>query len=124
MVKVYVEGGGESKYLKSECRKNFKTFLEKASLKDNMPRVIAKGARQAAYDAYCIAHGNGDSAVLLVDSEGRLVTTTNPANRRTGNRGNTSRSEMAGTSQMARPIRIATLWCSVWKVGFWQTGKR
>lgn len=69
MVKLYVEGGGDSKSLQIECRKGFREFLEKAGLKGNMPATSACGGRQNAYDSYCTAIANGEDAVLLVDSE-------------------------------------------------------
>lgn len=69
MVKLYVEGGGDAAALKSVCREGFKQFLEKAGLKGSMPRVVACGGRQDAFESYCTAIENGDPAVLLVDSE-------------------------------------------------------
>jgi hypothetical protein len=69
MVKLYVEGGGDSKSLQIECRRGFREFLEKAGLKGRMPAISASGSRRFAYDDYCTAVANGDAAVLLVDSE-------------------------------------------------------
>ena len=34
-----------------------------------MPRIVACGSRQDAYQSFCIALENGNSAMLLVDSE-------------------------------------------------------
>ncbi|HCC37690.1 MAG TPA: hypothetical protein DEQ14_08775 [Treponema sp.] len=73
MVKLFVEGGGDSKSLHTECRKAFSTFLEKAGLKDCMPRIVACGSRNNAFDDYCTAIENGESAVLLVDSEAPVI---------------------------------------------------
>jgi hypothetical protein len=69
MVKLYVEGGGDSKSLQIECRRGFREFLEKAGLKGKMPGITACGGRQQAYKNYCIALKCGEPAVLLVDSE-------------------------------------------------------
>lgn len=69
MVKLYVEGGGDTAALKTACREGFTSFLEKAGLKGFMPRIVACGGRQDAYESYCTAIDNGDAAVLLVDSE-------------------------------------------------------
>jgi len=69
VVKLYVEGGGNSKALQIECRRGFREFLEKAGLKDRMPAISACGGRRFAYDDYCTAVASGETAVLLVDSE-------------------------------------------------------
>lgn len=66
---LYVEGGGTSNVLKTACRKGFRKFLEEAGLKGQMPRVVACGSRRNAYDSFCTAIANGESACLLVDSE-------------------------------------------------------
>lgn len=68
MVKLYVEGGGETSALKAACREGFSTFLAKAGV-DKKPRVVACGSRHDAYDSYCTAVRNGEEAALLVDSE-------------------------------------------------------
>jgi hypothetical protein len=68
-VKLFVEGGGDSDELHRECRKGFRLFLEAAGLRGAMPRIVACGSRQSAYDDYCTAIRNDESAVLLVDSE-------------------------------------------------------
>ena len=69
MVKLYVEGGGDTAALHNECRKGFRVFLENAGIKGNLPRIVACGSRADAYDSFCTALKNGDHAVLLVDSE-------------------------------------------------------
>ena len=70
MVKLYVEGGGQTADLQGKCREGFRKFLKKAGLKGKMPRIIASGARLDAYNDYRKALGKGESAALLVDSEG------------------------------------------------------
>ena len=45
---LYVEGGGNGKALRVECRKGFAQFLAKAGLKGRMPRIRASGSRQDA----------------------------------------------------------------------------
>jgi hypothetical protein len=67
--KLYVEGGGDSKLLRTECRTGFSTFLEKAGLGGAMPRIVACGSRGEAYNKFCTAVGQGQKAFLLVDSE-------------------------------------------------------
>jgi hypothetical protein len=68
MVKLYVEGGGDTAALKAACREGFSTFLAKAGL-SKKPRVVACGSRRDAYESYCTAVRSGEDAVLLVDSE-------------------------------------------------------
>ena len=73
-VKVYVEGGGDSKALKTACRKGFSTFIEKAGLAGSMPRIVARGSRKNAYDGFNTALVNEEgSPVLLVDAEGSVT---------------------------------------------------
>lgn len=68
MVKLYVEGGGDTAALKSTCREGFATFVTKAGLK-NRPRIVACGSRRDAFESFCTAIANGEKAILLVDSE-------------------------------------------------------
>jgi len=72
-VKLFVEGGGNSKSLRTECRAAFNTFLQKAGLSGYMPRIVASGSRSEAYSDYCTALRNGENAVLLVDSEAAVI---------------------------------------------------
>ncbi|WP_156013419.1 hypothetical protein [Thioalkalivibrio sp. HK1] len=46
-IKIYVEGGGDIKVLKTKCRKGFRNFFRKAGLDGRMPRVVACGGRLA-----------------------------------------------------------------------------
>ncbi len=71
-VKIYVEGGGDTNALKTKCRQGFSEFFRKAGLEGRMPRIVASGSRQAAYEDFCIAlkkAGDDDFIALLVDSE-------------------------------------------------------
>jgi hypothetical protein len=72
-VKLYVEGGGDSNGLKTACRAGFSEFLSKAGLKGKMPRIVACGNRQNAYDSFCTAIHSGEEALLLVDSESSIA---------------------------------------------------
>ena len=70
--RIYLEGGGDSKAGKIACQKGFRTLLEKCGLKRRMPRLIACGSRNSAYDNFKAAHENDaatDYIALLVDSE-------------------------------------------------------
>ncbi|GEO82142.1 DUF4276 family protein [Pararhodospirillum oryzae] len=69
MVKIFVEGGGQTADIQQKCRKGFHEFLAKAGV-CKRPRIVASGSRQEAYKDYCTAVRNGEDAFLLVDSEG------------------------------------------------------
>jgi hypothetical protein len=68
VVKLYVEGGGDTALLKTACREGFTTFITAAGVKKR-PRIVACGGRRDAYDSFCTAVANGEDAFLLVDSE-------------------------------------------------------
>jgi len=72
MVKLYVEGGGDTAAMKTACREGFTTFVTKAGLK-NRPRIVACGNRRDAFDSFCTAIANGEDAMLLVDSEDAVI---------------------------------------------------
>lgn len=72
-VKLFVEGGGVSKSLRTECRAAFSSFLQKSGLSGFMPRIVASGSRNEAYSDYCTALKNGENAVLLIDSETEVI---------------------------------------------------
>ena len=67
--KVFVEGGGDDKDLIAECRKAFSEFFRKAGFSRRMPRVVACGGRNAAFEDFCMSFVNGEDCILLVDSE-------------------------------------------------------
>ena len=70
---MYVEGGGESDSLRTECRKAFNKLLAQLpTLLGRMPRIVAAGSRQTAYDLFCTAMKSASAdefPMLLVDSE-------------------------------------------------------
>lgn len=68
MVKLYVEGGGDTAALKTSCRKGFTTFIRKSGIKKR-PRIVACGGRSDTYKSFRRAIANRDEAILLVDSE-------------------------------------------------------
>lgn len=72
MVKLYVEGGGDSGELRTACREGFTEFITKAGIKKR-PRIVACGSRRNAYESFCTAIAQGDEAVLLVDSEATVL---------------------------------------------------
>ena len=72
-VAIYVEGGGDSKQLKADCRKGFRKFFENAGLAGRMPRVYPCGSRNKAFDRFqtklAESQAEKSSVLLLVDSE-------------------------------------------------------
>jgi hypothetical protein len=83
-VYLFVEGGGNSNDLKTECRHGFSVFLEKAGLKGKMPRIVACGGREQAFDRFVTAVKHGESALLLVDSETLIATDCQIGSNKTG----------------------------------------
>lgn len=76
MVKIFVEGGGDSDSLKTECRRAFGRLLERAGFKGRMPRFVACGGRRNAFEQFCTAledGGRNEAAFLLVDAEGPVT---------------------------------------------------
>lgn len=69
---LYIEGGGNSKEEKTRCREAFRRLLISQGLYERMPRLIACGARNSAFDDFKTAHASaqaGDFVALLIDSE-------------------------------------------------------
>lgn len=70
---IFLEGGGQdSKEQHVRCREGFRRLFLKCGYSGRMPRTIASGGRDAAYDDFRTAHAHnraGDYVVLLVDSE-------------------------------------------------------
>lgn len=73
MVKLFVEGGGDGKSLRTECRQAISEFLKKAGLAGCLARTVASGGRRQAYEDFCTAIASGEPALLLVDSEGPVA---------------------------------------------------
>jgi hypothetical protein len=76
-VKIYVEGGGDSKELHTRCREGFSKLIKKLGFKGRMPKIIAGGARDKAYGmfdkAMTSAKENDEYPILLVDSEDPII---------------------------------------------------
>ena len=68
-VRLYVEGGGDHKELRRQCRVGFGRFLAKAGMTGKMPSIVPCGSRNNAFAKYRKAVANGEDAILLVDSE-------------------------------------------------------
>lgn len=75
-VTIYVEGGGDNESLKTECRRAFRSFFERAGFKGKMPTFFACGSRTAAFDDFKTALAKAKESefvALLVDSEDALT---------------------------------------------------
>lgn len=74
--KIYLEGGGDAKDLKTRCREGFAALLKKLGYpKTRMPRLVACGGRNAVYDRFTTAHENSAAenyVAMLIDSEDPL----------------------------------------------------
>jgi hypothetical protein len=71
-VRLYIEGGGDSKSQHINCREGFRKLLERAGFLGRMPSTKACGGRNAAYGDFQTALSTAASdeyPVLLVDSE-------------------------------------------------------
>lgn len=80
-VKIYVEGGGDGKALRTKCRMGFRIFFEKAGLARRMPKIIACGGRETAFDKFRTAFEMKETdefIVLLVDSEDAVADGSQP----------------------------------------------
>jgi hypothetical protein len=68
---VYLEGGGNSKALRSSCRAGFRRLLESADFKGRLPKLVACGSRGSVYDDFKTAHADGEASyvAMLIDSE-------------------------------------------------------
>lgn len=70
MVKLYVEGGGNSRAEQIECRRAFSELVRKAGLAGRMPRIVACGSRAEAFKQFTLALAQAtETPMLLVDSE-------------------------------------------------------
>lgn len=71
-VRIYVEGGGNSRSLRRECKSAFAELYRNSKKTTLQPQFIACGGRDSAFDDFQTAiriHHN-DLVLLLVDSEG------------------------------------------------------
>lgn len=68
-VVLCVEGGGTN-VLNARCRKSFSDLIERAGFRGRMPRIVACGSREDAFDTFRTHHASGQGyTILLVDSE-------------------------------------------------------
>ena len=70
---LYVEGGGDSKSLKTACRRGFRKFIGNAGATGGVSNIVACGSRGNAYRSFSKALSTGLTALLLVDAEGSVT---------------------------------------------------
>jgi hypothetical protein len=75
---IYIEGGGtgeQSKEVDIRCREGFRKLLEGCGFQGRMPRLVACGGRDAAFDAFTTAIANRAVTLvaLWIDSEDPLA---------------------------------------------------
>lgn len=78
-VKVYVEGGGDSKDTIKRCCEGFARYCKNVAPNNRQPRVVACGGRMQTFDRFITAvqaSQAGDISVLLVDSEAPVTAAT------------------------------------------------
>ncbi|MFO7802400.1 MAG: hypothetical protein R6V55_08915 [Desulfovermiculus sp.] len=63
---IFIEGGGDSKDLHLECRKAFRMLLEKTGFSGRMPRLVACGGRDDAYDDFRTSHEKSSPGEYIV----------------------------------------------------------
>ena len=69
---IFVEGGGDTSKGRIECRRGFRTLLDKSGFTGRMPQIRARGSRDSTYDSFVTAHQEAsvsDYTALLIDSE-------------------------------------------------------
>jgi len=71
-IKLYIEGGGDSKVQDVRFREGWSTFFENAGLQGKMPATFRGGGRDQTFKAFCTAvrtRKENELPLLLVDSE-------------------------------------------------------
>ena len=110
-VRLYIEGGGESRSLHIRCREGFRKLLEKAGFQNRMPSTKACGSRSAAYDDFKTALRTTASdhyPVLLVDSEAPV---TQPAWQHLQSRDGWQQPAGADDDQAQLMVQCMESWC-------------
>lgn len=80
-VTLFVEGGGDGKDLKSECRRGFRELLTNVGFGGRMPTIVACGPRNDAFDDFQTALKQDlNLPILLVDSEDLVKEANSPNN--------------------------------------------
>lgn len=65
---LYIEGG-ETAEDKIRCRQAFREIFDKAGFTGRLPKMVASGSRNAAFEAFKDAEHDAEFIALLIDSE-------------------------------------------------------
>ena len=78
---IFVEGGGDTSKGRIECRRGFRTLLDKSGFTGRMPQIRTRGRRDSVYDSFETAHTKAsasDYVAMLIDSEDPVANTDEP----------------------------------------------
>ena len=78
---VYIEGGGRGQTLRTELRKGFRAFFDKAGLQGRISNIVRCGSRAETIKKFCTAlrgAARDKFVCLLVDSDGPVAANTSP----------------------------------------------
>ena len=107
-VRLYVEGGGD-RNSKIACREGFRSFVRKAGAEGRMPKIIASGSRDEAFDDFNAAHAQrSETAMLLVDAEEEVTVSGSWAHLRS--RDNWRRPTDASNDQCHLMVQVMESW--------------
>jgi hypothetical protein len=111
-VKLYIEGGGDSKEQHSRCREGFRKLLERSGFSGRMPRIIAGGGRNATFRSFAIAIRSGECKypILLVDSEDVLSNSNTRAWEHLAERDNWERPQRVEDDQAQLMVTCMETW--------------
>lgn len=110
-VKLYIEGGGDSRSLHIECRRGFRKLFEKAGFKERMPSTKACGGRSSTFDDFNTAlemASDDEVPILLVDSE---TAVTEPAWKHLQDLDGWPRPNGATDDQAQLMVQCMETWC-------------
>lgn len=113
-VRLYVEGGGDSRALHTECRRGFRKLLENAGFRERMPAITACGGRNAAFDDFRTAVQGAvgrDCPMLLVDSEAPVAEQDRSAWDHLRRRDGWERPARAADDQAQLMVQCMETWC-------------
>jgi Domain of unknown function (DUF4276) len=80
-VKIFVEGGGATRSQQTGCRRGFRAFVENAGhTSSGGYKVIACGSREQALADFQTCMERREDALLLVDSEGPIISSHQKGN--------------------------------------------
>lgn len=110
-VKLYIEGGGDTKSLHIECRRGFRKLFENAGFQGRMPSTNPCGGRGSAFDDFKTAldtASEDEYPILLVDSEAPV---TEPAWKHLQGSDGWAKPSGATDDQVQLMVQCMETWC-------------